>query len=204
MSCPSDLVLDDIVAGARPRDAHVEGCASCQERLARFEQVAQAARPQVAAILARAEAQHAERRGAAWRWWSLGASLVAAMAVLVVVARPVDEVRTKGSGVAVQLFRQRAGEVMKVDSNDEFRPGDALRFVVDTTRPIAYALAEVEAGGKIIVHQRGKLEAGRTALEGSLVLDDSHGTEWFVLVVDAKDPEAAVRGHQGIWLEIRK
>jgi hypothetical protein len=204
VSCPSDLVLDDIVAGTRPRDAHVEGCASCQERLARFERTAQAARPRVAALLARAEAPHAERRRASWRWWSLGATLAAAMAVLVVVARPVDEVRVKGSGVAVQLFRQRAGEVMKVDSNDDFRPGDALRFVVDAARPIDYALAEVESGGKIVVHQRGKLEAGRTALPGSLVLDDSRGSEWFVLVTDAKDPLAAVRAHRGTWLEIRK
>jgi len=204
VSCPSDLVLDDMVAGTRLRDAHIEGCASCQERLSRFERIASAARPEVAARIERAAAQHAERKSASWRWWSLGATLAAAMGVLIVVARPEGEVRTKGSGVAVQLFRQRAGEVMKVDSSGEFRPGDALRFVVDAARPIDYALAEVESGGKIIVHQRGKLEAGRTALPGSLVLDESRGTEWFVLIVDAKDPLAAVRAHRGIWLEIRK
>jgi len=204
VSCPSDLVLDDIVAGTRPRDAHIGGCASCQERLARFERIAQAARPQVAALVERAAAQHAERKSASWRWWSLGATLAAAMGALIIIAQPVDEVRTKGLGVAVQLFRQRAGEVMKVDSSDEFRPGDALRFVVDTVRPIDYALAEVEPGGKIIVQQRGKLEAGRTALPGSLVLDDSGGTEWFVLIPNPKDPLASVRAHEGIWREIRK
>ena len=202
MSCLSDLALDRIVAGAA-RDAHLDACERCRTRLAAFEQQAQAARPTVAMLVERARKVSPPRR--AWRWWSMGGAMAAAAAAIVIfVMRPGDEVRLKGSGIGVKMYRMRRGEVTLAHSGDQFAKGDALRFVVQSPRAAPYALVEVEAAGQVTVQQRGLLAAGTTTLDGSWVLDASPNTEWFVLLVDPKDPLVAVRDHQGVWLEIRK
>lgn len=130
--------------------------------------------------------------------------MAAAAAIVIFVMQPGDEVRLKGTGIGVKMYRMRRGEVTLAHSGDTFAKGDALRFVVSSPRAAQYALVEVEAAGKITVQQRGPLAAGTNALEGSWVLDESPNTEWFVLLVDPKDPLVAIRDHQGIWLEIRK
>ena len=213
--CLSDLALDRIVAGAA-RDAHLDGCERCRNRLAAFEHQAQAARPTVAALIQRAEAAKTDgakvgalantgARTRWWRWWSIGGALVAAAAAVVIfVMQPGDEVRLKGTGIGVKMYRMRRGEVTLAHSGDSFAKGDALRFVVSSPRAAQYALVEVEAAGKITVQQRGQVNVGTTALDGSWVLDASPNTEWFVVLIDPKDPLVAVRDHEGVWLEIRK
>jgi hypothetical protein len=86
----------------------------------------------------------------------------------------------------LSFFRQRGGEVANALSGDSFLPGDALRFVVSSGSPGYFFLVGVEPSGNVVAyHPYGgtrsvPLPGGREiALPGSLILDESKGTEYF-------------------------
>jgi hypothetical protein len=116
-----------------------------------------------------------------------GACAAAALAFLAVRPAPPppgDDVRIKGTSLA--FFRQRGGEVTHGVSGDSFFPGDALRFVVSSGSPGYFLLVGVEPSGNVVAYHpyRGTKSApiagGREiALPGSLILDESKGTEYF-------------------------
>jgi hypothetical protein len=188
--CLSDLALDRIVAGDEPRGgvAHLEVCERCRGRLALFDSVA--ASPPVRRVLDVVSAGSAARRP--WRFFRLPLALAGACAaagIVFLAVRPApppppDEVRIKGTSVT--FFRQRGGEVTHGVSGDSFFPGDALRFVVSSGSPGYFFLVGVEPSGKVVAyHPYGgsrsvPLADGREiALPGSLILDESKGTEYF-------------------------
>lgn len=196
--CFSDQLLDDHLAGKGLSEAqtdHLRSCERCRSRLALFEADREAAAPTVARLVARAEAQHAERRPLALRPLFWGGLAAVAAVMLLVIARPLDEpatdLRFKGAGL--RFVVQRAGQVQPGVSGAAFRAGDALRFVVTLDAPAQVLLVGIEADGKVSVYfpadgdHSAALPAGADqALPGSIVLDDARATERFVGLFSAE------------------
>ncbi len=175
--CPSDLALDEWVAGearvAEPAalEAHVAACARCAERVAE-RRAGFAAFPETdpqrllagarraLAERGRAAAQAGRRAGTGRRWaWlaPLAAGCAAAAVVLVVALRPGappaappggGALRTKG-GLELRVFRLGPRGSEERLSGDRFRAGDRLRFVVDLPRAGLVAVLGVDRGGAL-------------------------------------------------------
>lgn len=206
--CPSDLRLDEIVAGTRSRSGdaeHLSRCERCSARLERFETQERQAAAKVATLLARARAEADRRASARPARWPVPAgwfALAAAVAVLLVAvtrntAQPgepragADEVRSKGVGL--RLWVNRDGRVFEGHSGDRFRPGDALRVTVTSSTPTWLFLAGIDAAGAVRAYhpfdgaESVRLEPGTDApLPDSLVLDDAEGTEYLVALFTAE------------------
>jgi len=188
--CLSDLALDRMVAAQAERAAHLEGCERCRARLELFEAAAASAAVKrvLDQVAARAPAHASFFERHRFRLGLAGACAAAAAAIALVAVRPSppppDEVRIKGTSLA--FFRQRAGAVTHGVSGDTFQPGDALRFVVSSGSPGYFFLVGVLPSGEVVAYHPygGKksvpIAGGREiTLPGSLVLDDSKGTEYF-------------------------
>lgn len=194
--CCSDLTLDRWIAEGQTElpDKRAVACAQCRDRFAELRADAEAAQTVVTRALARAQ-ERARRR---WRYrgpWLLGSTTaVAAMCVvswwwLPTGAPPLlSGVRAKG--VALQVFVQREGTVRGARSGDRFQEGDALRFVMTTGEARYLFLVGIEENGQVrAYHPFGgdrsvRLRAGvEVALPGSLVLDGSPATEYFLTLL---------------------
>ncbi|MBK9517583.1 MAG: hypothetical protein IPO09_09560 [Anaeromyxobacter sp.] len=201
--------------------SHLEGCDACRAAVAGL--VAErgsflAERPAhrfVAGVAARAE-EEARQARPAWldrlldlfrspRWLLVPAAAVAA--VLLVVAIPTrepveDGVRYKGGG-ALRLFHARGGgEARPLEPGVSLRPGDLLRFGVLSARGRFAFVASVDDAGRFTRYhpagdgaaaplgQQGALQL----LPGSIVLDETTGREWIVLLLaERRLDEPAVR-----------
>lgn len=93
--------------------------------------------------------------------------------------------RTKGAGL--RFFVQRRGEVKPGESGAAYRQGDALRFVISNDRPGFFFLVGIEQTGRISPYVPFGGERSMpspvgadVALPGSLVLDASAATEFYV------------------------
>jgi hypothetical protein len=213
--CVSDLDLDELLSGdlvglprASALRAHIDGCTRCRERLSAFEAVEP---PPAGVILSRVkEAGTRPPRTSRWPFalvvMTMGAAVAAAF---VVVVRPspgpgvgADE-RTKG-GLALTVFVKRAGGAVETVTRDgTLRPGDEMRFSLATGRPGYAVVLGLDAAPSVTLYapyaptagaaQAIKLDsAGKTALPGSIVADETGGAERVVAVVceGATPPEA--------------
>jgi len=123
------------------------------------------------------------------------ATAAAVVAVLGVRLGARDEVRFKGDpGAALVLFVGRDGAAARpLEPAEALRPGDVLRFGVVSSRAAHVFVASVDEEGRFSRYYpaAGGLSApleGRDSLQvlpGSVVLDDTTGREWIVLVVAA-------------------
>jgi Domain of unknown function (DUF4384) len=200
--CPSDLVLDEVVAGTGSRDTiaeHLAFCERCRSRLDLFESCAARTAPLVQRLLRSASRSLPPPRATVLEWldrralrFGLAAGCAAAVVAVAVGLRAPpappsapEEVRIKGS--SMRFFRQRSGEVTNGVSGDTFLPGDALRFVVASGSTGWFYLVGIEPSGKVLPYypyggERSVPIAGgkEITLPGSLVLDESKGTEYFL------------------------
>ena len=215
-ACPSDLALDRLEAGelAPPEMERVQGhassCVACTARLAE-RRAGFAAHPglderKLLAGIRRGLDAPPPRR----QWLGRALALVCAACALglgaVVISRqPVKPgLRSKG-GLALHVFRARAGSAEATVSGDRFAPGDRLEFVVDLPSAGYVQILGVEQTGALYTAwpldgAPSKLEAGTgIALPGAVALDGSLGRESLFLVhcpVSA-DPPHCTAGSDG-------
>jgi len=168
------LTVDDLPAAARATAAqHVEGCATCQAKVAEFEAARVALRSRTSAtafattIRARSAQVVALRRRR-----MVVAAVTAACALaagLVFMLRPVDHGRTGWKGAGLAIHRLRAGQVRVLTVEDRLRAGDGLRVVLTLQRPEQVTAWFEDAHGRIdrLTDAPLALEAGEHALPNS-------------------------------------
>ncbi len=206
MSCLSDLVLDEKLAGeaiSAAEEAHLAACASCAARLDTLQkdQAAFRARARPKAF---ADAVVARAKGRRRRWQfalAIAPMALGALAVVLVWLRPHgagDGERVKGAPVAVELYVRSGDRIDRYSAERRYRGGDTLQLVYSASAPRHLAVVDVEAGGKaqVIYRSDGPLPAAkRRRLDQSWVLDDSASPERLYLVFTESPPdEAALLG----------
>lgn len=217
---PREFVLEQVAFEPEAVDAgvrrHVEGCEACGKVVAGFQAERRGfleehpTRPVVAHVVERAE-QEATKARPAWldallnpRW--LLVSAVTAAALVLVLNFPkqsVDEVTFKGDGAVLQLFLARGtAEARPFDAGTRLRPGDLLRFGVIAPGGRHAFVASVDEAGRFSRYyppdagEAAPLDGGSKLqlLPGSIVLDETLGREWIVLLVSGERlDEARVR-----------
>jgi hypothetical protein len=204
--CPSDLLLDRLVAGelagvaAHHAQAHLEVCQGCERRVglrrrgfAAFADVSFSEERLRAGIERRLAARTG--RPSWWRRWTVPfeLALVAAAALVVIRAEPAQTVRAKG-GLGLHVHRMRGEASEEMASGDRFAPGDRLRFAVDLPARGLVTIAGVESGGRW--YQAWPAGAGAAALpagsgqllSGAVSLDGSRGREALYLIHCREQP----------------
>jgi hypothetical protein len=190
---------------------HLEGCARCRTAADRLRAErgafldARPTAPFVAGVVLRAEREDGAARARRWspRRWFLATGILAAASaatLLIGVRRGSrDEVRFKGeAGATFVVFVGRGGRAARpLDPAESLRPGDVLRFGVVSPRSAHAFVASIDEGARFSRYYPGGDRSapldGREYLQilpGSVVLDDTVGREWIVLVVSAKPIEA--------------
>lgn len=197
--CLSDLLLDEIIAGDRSRDAHaahLDACAWCNDRLGLLGAETEASRHQVEMLVARA-AESARASAPAtrsvWPRFLLAAGAMAAAAAVMLVAVTGGDDGDRAKGSAMGFYVQRHGEVRRGVSGDTFQPGDALRFTVSSGEGGYFLLVGIEPSGEVTAYHPYDGEGGvpqapgaEVALPGSLVLDETPGTEFFLGIFSSR------------------
>lgn len=234
-ACLSDLALDRLVVGGEATTAqrdHLETCERCGQRLALFEGGVDESEHAVASALGAARQRVTEAGAAppARSWWGrglprlalAGATLAALTLVLLWALEPGDQpagepafddtLRIKGT--TMRFFVQRGEEVVPGVSGDVYRPGDSLRFAVSNDAPKYFFLVGVEESGLVSAYvpfdgdTSLRLTPGiDQPMPGSLVLDDSPQTEYFVGLFtdtplafdDIVEELEAARARHGSW-----
>jgi hypothetical protein len=196
-TCPSDLVLDRFLAGELEGSAydlivvHLAGCARCAARRVELEEVRDRFPDElfVAGLAAKAVRTAGSRRPLV----TGGLSALAAAAAVVFLLLPTGgepptdgrTIRTKG-GDSLQVFASRGGEVNPLLPGDPLAPGDAIRFEVTAPRRSWVLVLGLDAAGTVTPYAAGGGEGvplaaeAPTLLPGSIVLDDTGGTERLV------------------------
>lgn len=206
-SCLSDLALERLLtdepqtptARAAAR-AHLASCARCSQRSDTL--AAAPVQTPDARWWARPPEPRRARRVVETRWrvrarLGAGALTLAAAAALVFTlrAKPVtsrakpmtsiDDTRIKGGGFMLELVARRAdGRVEPVFEGSVLHPNDAVRFVVTAPEPGQLAVVGLDAAGQVSIYSpAAPTTTGPHELPGSIVLDDTLGTERFVALL---------------------
>jgi hypothetical protein len=131
---------------------------------------------------------------------------VSAAAAIILLFRPAgqpptSDERTKG-GLALTVFVKRAGGAVEPVSRDgELRAGDEMRFSLVSAKPGYAVVLGLDATPAATVYAPSapgqppiRIEAGTTALPGSIVADETAGVERVIaLVCDAAPSPDALR-----------
>lgn len=190
-----DLGLELLLARAPAADeaaAHVAACQTCQARVAA------------------ARAIHAPPRRSPWaspaRWFGLvglGAAAVAAVFLLAPGSEE-DALRTKGSAVALEVFRDAQGAASeRLRDGDEVHAGDRLGFRVRSRDAGHLLILGTDGGAPYLCYPQGL--GGRSApiaataaasdVPEAVRMDDKLGEERLVAIVcDAPFEVAQVAG----------
>lgn len=208
-TCPSDLVLDRFLAGeldgTSGRElvtAHLAACPQCEARRAELAGAAARFPEEVFVAGLAARTARTARSKAPFALGGIAALAAAAAAALFLVPSggglPGDDrtIRSKG-GDSLAVFASRGGEVDRLLPGDPLSPGDAIRFEVAVPRRSWVVVLGIDAAGAVTPYAGGDagvpLEPGAaTLLPGSIVLDDTPGTERLVALfcerpVDARE-----------------
>lgn len=205
-TCPSNTDLNQLHTLELPPEtaarieAHVQGCAACQARMAE-RQAGFAAIPQVDAqklldAIKRGvqEDDLTRKRRSLRRVAYVLAPLAAAAAFLIIfMRRPIETpelpgLREKG-GLALYVYKFVAGRSQRASSGDHFKAGDRLGFIADLPTAGHVNVFGVEVSGSIYVawpgtaaeptlRRAGKLQE----LPGAVELDGTKGREVLYLV----------------------
>lgn len=185
-ACASDLTLDRRALGeldaaaAASLEAHLQSCGRCRARAS-----ALSSPPPVDPQLRRTVL--GRQRGRRWLRAGVPLALAASIILAFVAIDPGSDTRRKG-GLALTVYRERDGEVVRSRSGDVFHPGDRLRFEVDAP-PGHLLIMGIDGGGRgyPCVPLDGRARRLESALAKALLpdavqLDDSLGRERLVLV----------------------
>lgn len=223
-ACLSDLLLDRLLAGElgggeeATAHTHLSSCADCAARRDALEaeitalprttwiagDVARIARAASNADHDARTRGHAGLRPIAPRLGSMiaAASAIAACLVLGLRLPGADGVRTKGSGIGLDLFVRHDGRVRAALPGDAVAAGDALRFQIATPRGGFAAIVGLDSTPRATVYvpttgAMPRVAPGRSLLDGSIVLDDTPGVEREVGLVCASPLDAAALSRAG-------
>lgn len=167
--------------------ARVEADPSMKERLAALEadDAAILERHPPARVAASVRAAAAEQPG---RWWSLVAVAVpvgvaASIALFVAIPRTDDDVRLKGAGAQLSVFRMTAQGPERLADGATVRGGDVVQARYHLDEAGAVTLLSFDALGQVTVHVNEATQApGAHAMNASFELDGAPGFERFMLV----------------------
>jgi hypothetical protein len=121
-------------------------------------------------------------------WWIPAFALAAAVTVGIVVMRqPVeDEIRFKGDGPALRLFRNGAKDPERLADGTKVKPHDVVQVAFELSGAAHLAVVSVDGAGHATLHWPldGKTAAtpGLKAVPQAFELDDAPGFERFFLV----------------------
>jgi hypothetical protein len=203
-ACPSELVLDRLFVGELADSSHdgvrehVGTCVRCSGRLDDRKAAAATFASDVGLDL-RVAAAARELRTPRWRTAAIAGGAIAAAAVvllLVVPRKPAEQgqqtqvaeaptVRTKG-GLSLGLVAKRLdGRIESVVSPAALSAGEAIQFEISTQSAGFVAVVGVDAAGVVSPYATSRrIEAGsRQLLDGSIVLDDTPGSERIIAVM---------------------
>jgi hypothetical protein len=202
-ACPSELVLDRLVVGELAESSHdgvrdhVSACARCTGRVDERKAIAATFASDVGLDLRVAAVQRAvggPRRRATWLA-AAGAVAAAAVLLLVIVRRPdgggateqgaTPGIRTKGGLSLGIIVKHGDGAIESMSSPAHVVPGEAIELEVSTHDAGTLVIAGVDAAGVITPYVPARhIDAGsRQLLDGSIVLDDTLGSERIVAVL---------------------
>jgi hypothetical protein len=199
-ACPSELVLDRFVVGelgdsSGVRD-HVSACTRCTGRVDERKAIAATFASDVGLELRVAAVQRAvggPRRRATWLA-AAGAVAAAAIALIVIVRRPgteqgaaTDGIRTKGGLSLGIVVKHGDGAIENMSSPAHVAPGEAIEFEVSTHDAGTLVIVGVDSAGVVSPYVPARhIDAGsRQLLDGSVVLDDTLGSERLVALLCA-------------------
>lgn len=203
----SNFALDRLIAGTgdvamnAKVKAHLEHCSSCRERHRTLEEDRARFAPDAALLErlagpAQAEAKVIPFRARARLVQGLVPALAAAALLFVVTRRPGDETATKG-GAIYEVFVKDANGTRAVTRGAVVHPGDVVQVTRTGTSAGFVGLYCVDGAGSFtrFIPQDGQqlaaIQAGaQVALPQSIQLDDTPGTERFIMV-DCDQPTAA-------------
>jgi hypothetical protein len=196
--CPSDFVLDQLVAGdlaGAPAEIiarrHVADCTRCSARLAAFQAVEV---PPFSELGARSS------EGPRLRLKSfvitLAAAALAGGIALYAASKSgeapraaLEVTRAKGALALSVIVRRESGEVTRLAPLGAVHPGDSLRFELASAEPGFAAVLGVDAAGAVTPYVpacgalRSLAGGPPVALDETIVADDTLGTERLVAVV---------------------
>lgn len=197
-ACPTPHRLACFEARTLPDDGgalarHVEGCDRCRGALADARAAFEPLWRDRARLLAEIEARRASTapRRAFARGAGPASLLAAAAAALMFVEgggdRAADQLTAKGAAPALEVFRERGGQVARVASGDALVEGDRLVFRVRAPSDLQVAVVGIEASGSTFAYaaRDGRslpVRAGLAELPVGAQLDGSKGDESIVLI----------------------
>jgi hypothetical protein len=195
----TDLELERELAGDLPAARIAEATDADRARLAELRAESEAflrsvdVDMEVRRIQQRVERAKPERP-AWWRWLVPAGALAAAAAVLLVFLRrhdtkpEGDDINLKGSGVGLIIHLAVSGETsQRLESGDNVKPGDRIRFEVDAAKAGFVAIIGVDGTGKSTIYYPDGSEAAHyepddRLLPGAIELDATPGDEHFTLI----------------------
>lgn len=165
----------------RSAHEHAARCAACRSEL---DEALRASRRFEQSVFPRTRAAVEARAARRWAWprlapaLGLGLGLATALALLVLPARQ-PAFQEKGTG-ALTVYGRRGDRVFSVESGARLRPGDGVRFGVQTGFGYV-AIASIDARGQVSVYLQSTALARDVRsvqlLPDSIVLDDAIGPE---------------------------
>lgn len=140
-----------------------------------------------ARVAASIRAQAVPQERSRFRFVPLVAAALAASVMAVVMTRePADEIRLKGDGPRLTLFRMTSKGPHALADGDAAKPGDLVqaRYALDV--PAHAVLLSFDGAGSVTIHappgSDTAIDAGSFTTERAFELDDTPGFERFVLV----------------------
>lgn len=183
--CPTDLELEQLLAGdsSTPSgEGHTSDCPHCAARL---EWMRQAGQHFTAFVFPRTREEVARRlaspRGG-WLFWLPAFAAVGAVAsALLLLIPPPDYLGQKGSGApvgALEVYVGEGGQGRRLSPGEVVHPGDGLRFVVQSKR--AVFILSIDSTGQVSrIYPPAGANPGPAGglLPGGAILDEVTGPE---------------------------
>ena len=195
-------------------ERHVKACESCRSEVetmrshvAAYEERAEAhwstlrARLETVAQTAKTASLRPSRHGLAWvlRWVATPMALATAAALVLWVVVPKSEppqntsITYKGDFAVRVVAQRRAGDQFAVTNGSKLIKGDALRFVINTSKGGYLSIVSVDAHQRLSNFYPQKspqqqtrpfriARQGEVVLPGSVILDQTLGVEHFIIV----------------------
>ncbi len=197
-ACLSDLVLDELTLDEQPRAAsvaaHLESCVACRQRLVELGALQAALAPPppsdaLAAALREVAAPAAAPRVARRRWRTpllATSGMAAAAALLLLLPAKNGSIRLKGGFALGLVVRDSSGRTTTVLPGEQLKANNAIRFRLSSASDGYLVVLGLDAAQQVtpyapaVGHATPLAATPELLLDGSIILDDSPGSERIV------------------------